>query len=112
ERPMTEHLAVLRIDRVDPPLEPTLDELDHALMADRALAPAGTDDRHRSPPEHALEGGTPVLGRHRGFLTARSLTAARYACQPGMPFTPPPACAADEPWCRPLSAVREARYPG
>ena len=35
------------------------------------------------------------------FAMALSFTAALYACQPGMPFTPPPPWVAHEPWYRP-----------
>ena len=102
----TQNLVVLGVHREDPAVEPALEQLDDALVADRSLAGAGTDDGDRSRLEHALERGSLSLRRHRGFLTARSLTAARYACQPGMPFTPPPAWVAEEPWYRPLIGVR------
>ena len=32
------------------------------------------------------------------FPSALSFFAMRKACQPGMPFTPPPACVAEDPW--------------
>ena len=70
----------------------------------RALAPTTATERASSMRSIAVR--SPLTRRHRGFLTARSLTAARYACQPGMPFTPPPACVAEEPWYRPLIGVR------
>ena len=45
---------------------------------------------------------------HERFLIALSFTAARYAFQPGMPLTPPPAWVAEEPWYRPLIGVRKS----
>ena len=45
------------------------------------------------------KGRTAVV--HYFFPRARSFFAMRNACQPGIPFTPPPACVALEPWYRP-----------
>ena len=38
------------------------------------------------------------LPRANRFGRRRSARAARYACQPGSPLTPPPAWVADDPW--------------
>ena len=79
---------------------------------------AGAHDRHGSRLEHRLEARSSRASRRRrpspptSSAMALSFLAALYACQPGMPFTPPPPCVAHEPWYRPLIGVRKSAYPG
>ena len=68
----------------------------------------GVVDGRFLPAAVGTEGLTRESGATAGYLrpTAPSLRAWRKACQPGMPFTPPPACVAQEPWYRPRIGVR------
>ena len=104
---MPEYHFVAGVHRVDRAVVPAALELEHHLLTERPLLHGGADDRDRARLEHPLE-RRPFSFGHERFLSALSFTAARYAFQPGMPLTPPPAWVADEPWYRPLIGVRKS----
>ncbi len=96
---VAEHLVVPRVHRIDGASVAAALELEHHLTPDRALLDGRADHRDRTRRQHPLERrplGT-TRGAHERFLRALSFTAARYAFQPGMPLTPPPAWVADDP---------------
>src|SRR5439155_3529072 len=106
--PVAVDLVVPGVHGVDRPVEPTAPELGHHLPAERARLHRRADHRHRTSLEHPLEARPRIAIAGSGAHfdpTARSFFAWRYACQPGMPFTPPPACVALEPWYRPFNGV-------
>ena len=114
-------LGVARVHRVDDRpgrrLRPTSASIRSPKLPGRARR---ADDRHRPRLEHRRSAGRsrPGCGREplrmnvgghaqpailcpcralADLLTLRSARAARAACQPGMPQTPPPACVAELP---------------
>ena len=105
--PVPEHLVVARVHRVDVAVEAAALQLEQHLLPERPFLHGGADDRDRARLQHPLE-RRPFCFGHERFLIALSFTAARYAFQPGMPLTPPPAWVAEEPWYRPLIGVRKS----
>ena len=59
----------------------------------------------RSPREGSLD---VVKEADYFFPSALSFLAMLKACQPGIPFTPPPPCVAHDPWYRPRTGVRKS----
>ena len=86
----------------NPPVPPPRPDAGHHEVEE------GVVDGRFLPAAVGTEGLTRESGATAGYLrpTAPSLRAWRKACQPGMPFTPPPACVAQEPWYSPRIGVR------
>ena len=98
-----EDLVVAGVDQVDLGRRRAPGDLGHHPVAEAALAPARPD--HGDPPglQHGPHGRVDHAGYFERSLPATpsadflSARAARTACQPGIPHTPPPAWVAELP---------------
>ena len=102
-----QHLVVARVDQGE--LDPcrAAAELGDQPLAEGARARARAHHRHPTGLEHGAQRGPsrrgaaharPGARRHSRCLACRrleSVIAARAACHPGIPHTPPPACVAE-----------------
>ena len=96
--------VVARIDQMHTGRAPL--RLEHHSSTEAVGSVTGADHRHRAGAEHRGHGRPPRLAhrlRRRRFL---SESAARAACQPGIPHTPPPAWVAELPLYSPEMGVR------
>ena len=92
-------LFVAGVHRVDRAVEPASFELGHHRLAERACLDRRAHDRDRARLQHPADRRQCCVGLGHAYFFPRawSFFAILKACQPGMPFTPPPACVALDP---------------
>src|SRR4029078_10887937 len=96
-------LVVAGVHRIDRALEPATPQLGHHRLAERSSLRRAAAGRDRARLEHPANRGKCVVGLGHAYFFPRawSFFAILKACQPGMPFTPPPAWGALDPWYSP-----------